>query len=44
MALKIEDPQLWDTENPNLYDVVLTLGDDTVYSYFGIRTISYSNH
>lgn len=44
MAVKIENPKLWDTENPNLYDVVLTLGDDKVYSYFGIRTIAYNDH
>ncbi|MBR6513732.1 MAG: beta-galactosidase [Clostridia bacterium] len=31
---------LWDTENPNLYDIKFTLGDDVVESYFGLRDIA----
>ena len=35
----IEDPRLWTPEEPNLYEGTLTLGDDTVSTYFGIREI-----
>ncbi len=42
--LKIASPKLWDLDEPNLYDVKLILGDDCVNSYFGIRTVSYSEH
>ncbi len=30
--------RLWSTREPNLYRLTLTLGDDTVESYFGVRT------
>lgn len=43
-TLQIENPLLWDTENPHLYDLKVTLLDngvalDTVKSYFGMRDI-----
>jgi len=41
--LKLSKLRLWDFENPNLYDIVFTLGDDTVKSYFGMREVSYEN-
>lgn len=44
LSFNIDDVKLWDITSPNLYDVKLTLGDDTVYSYFGIRTICYNDH
>ena len=31
--------QLWSPENPKLYDVVITSGDDKVYDAVGLRTI-----
>ena len=31
---------LWDVDHPNLYDVKVAGEEDTVYSYFGFRTIS----
>ncbi len=43
VILKICEPKLWDTENPNLYDLELTMDGDTVNSYFGIRTVSCAN-
>ena len=30
---------LWTPETPSLYDVTVTLGDDTVSSYFAMRTV-----
>lgn len=32
-------PLHWDTKHPYLYDVTVTVGEDTVSSYFGLRTI-----
>ena len=33
------DPVLWDTENPHLYRLRIDCGEDTVYTYFGLREI-----
>lgn len=34
------DFELWSPEHPKLYDVKITAGDDTVYSYFGVRSFA----
>jgi len=39
LSFRIESPRLWTPEEPNLYDGMLMLGEDTVYTYFGIREI-----
>ena len=39
LSFKIENPMLWTPEEPNLYDGTLTLGDDVVSTYVGIREI-----
>ncbi len=39
LCLKAEEPELWTPENPFLYEGTLSLGDDTVSTYFGIREI-----
>ena len=39
VELEISEPKLWTPEVPNLYYGTLTLGDDTVITYFGIREI-----
>lgn len=39
-SVHLDDVKLWDTENPNLYDIKFTLGDDVVESYFGMRDIA----
>lgn len=44
ITLKIDSPKLWAPGEPNLYDLTLTLGDDVVQSYFGIREISAHDH
>ncbi|KAL4954381.1 glycoside hydrolase superfamily [Aspergillus filifer] len=36
----VDNIKLWTPENPNLYNITVTLGDDTVQSYTGFRTIS----
>ena len=38
-VLPPEQLNLWSPEAPNLYDVTITLGDDTVRSYFAMRTV-----
>ncbi len=41
--LKLSKLHLWDMDNPNLYDIEFSLGDDHVKSYFGMREVSYEN-
>lgn len=36
----VDELHLWDLGKGNLYDVALHFGDDTVYSYFGIREVA----
>ena len=38
-VLPPEQLHLWSPEAPNLYDVTITLGGDTVRSYFAMRTV-----
>ncbi len=40
LVLSLTEKHLWDTESPNLYDLKLTLGEDGVTSYFGLRDIA----
>ena len=37
--IKIPHPHLWTPEDPYLYDMTITAGDDSVQSYFALRTI-----
>ncbi|MGM9653137.1 MAG: glycoside hydrolase family 2 protein [Eubacteriales bacterium] len=39
VVLNVENPALWSPEDPYLYEGTLSLGDDTVSTYFGIREI-----
>lgn len=39
LSLPIPDPVLWGPGEPNLYDIVLTAGEDRVVSYFGMRSV-----
>jgi len=43
LAIVLDELYLWSIETPNLYDLKLTLGCDTVTSYFGMREIVYAN-
>jgi hypothetical protein len=38
--LKVPEPKLWSPESPTLYDLEVTVGNDTVKSYFGLREVS----
>ncbi len=40
LTVCIENPKLWSPETPYLYNFTLTCGEDTVDSYFALRTIS----
>ncbi len=44
LFFKLGEPKLWSPDEPNLYDLVLTLGEDKVKSYFGIRQVGVENH
>ncbi len=39
-TVKIDNPIHWTPENPYLYHVTLTSGDDSIRSYFALRTVS----
>ncbi len=38
-VIEIPNPVLWDVENPHLYDVKITAGEDEIESYFALRTV-----
>lgn len=44
ITLHIENPVLWEVGKGNLYDLSLTVGEDRVKSYFGIREVVYEDH
>ena len=37
--IAVENPHLWSPEDPYLYDLRITAGEDTVDSYFALRTV-----
>ena len=43
IALQIPEPKLWSPGSPTLYDLSITLGDDTVTSYIGLRETTVAN-
>lgn len=43
-SLPLSELYLWDTENPNLYDITFTVGEDEVDSYFGMREIAFKDN
>ncbi|KAK4189079.1 glycoside hydrolase superfamily [Podospora australis] len=40
LGFGVKSPNLWSPESPTLYDVTVQIGEDTVNSYVGFRTIS----
>ena len=40
LSIPIPDPRLWSPEDPYLYDLEITYGDDRVTSYCAFRTVS----
>ncbi|MBP5159110.1 MAG: glycoside hydrolase family 2, partial [Lachnospiraceae bacterium] len=43
IALKFDDPMLWSPEEPNLYGLVISSGEDEVTSYFALRSVDIRN-
>ncbi len=43
LFIKLSQMHLWDTKNPNLYDLKLSLGGDSVSSYFGMRSVAFGD-
>ena len=43
ITLDIPTPHLWTPDDPYLYDFTLTDGEDTVKSYFALRSVSIDN-
>lgn len=43
LSVELEEVKLWSPETPHLYDLKITLGEDRVMSYFGMRDISCKN-
>ncbi len=41
LTLQLEEIHLWELGNGRLYDLELTFGDDSVSSYFGLRSIRF---
>lgn len=39
-TIKLTEKHLWEIGKGGLYDLVLTFGDDTVKSYFGLRSVA----
>ena len=39
ITIKVQDPHLWSTEDPYLYDLKIETENDTVTSYFALRKI-----
>lgn len=44
LHIEIDNPILWELDNPFLYDIVIKTEDDEISSYFGLRTISTSKN
>ncbi len=40
VTIEIDSPELWTPENPYLYEFTLNAGEDSVRSYFALRTMS----
>lgn len=40
----LSETHLWELGQGRLYDVVIAFGEDTVYSYFGLRDVGYRGH
>ena len=44
VSLKIENYELWDINNPKLYDIVISTETDKITSYFAMRKFSTIEH
>ncbi|MBQ8599450.1 MAG: glycoside hydrolase family 2, partial [Oscillospiraceae bacterium] len=43
-TIEVETPCLWTPENPHLYPLTITAGEDRVESYFALRTIEIKKY
>jgi beta-galactosidase/beta-glucuronidase len=43
-SLPVTEPVLWDIGRGELYDLVITMGDDRVESYFGMRSVAVTDN
>ena len=41
--IELENPILWDTDNPHIYNMTITSGEDSISTYFALRQISINN-
>ena len=41
--IKVQNPHLWSPEDPYIYPITLTIGDDSVESYITMRYVSIEN-
>lgn len=39
-SIRLPDIKAWSTEEPNLYDIVIEYGEDTILTYVGFRDVS----
>lgn len=39
-CLPVKDPHLWDVGKPEIYDMTITVGDDRIDTYFGMRKVA----
>ena len=44
LKIKLDELHLWDIGKGELYDITLTLGEDTVKSYFGLRSVQLDGY
>jgi hypothetical protein len=44
VILPIPEPRLWSLEDPHLYDVIVTAGEDKVRGYVGLRRIEWQGN
>ncbi len=44
LSIPLTETHLWEVGKGDLYDLTLTYGDDTVQSYFGLRTVTVSGN
>ena len=43
-SVTLTEKHLWEAGHGRLYDVVIAFGEDTVYSYFGLRSAGYCGY